>query len=180
MKKPPKPGAIVKSPRDSFVISRKLVMPDQINSMGGLFGGNVMAWIDKVGAMVAQRHAALPVVTASIDQIAFLAPVRVSNHVILEGIVTYVGNSSMEISVGVWAENPFDGTKVQTTQAFLTFVALDPKGKPTRVPGLKIENKIQQKLFDEARKRVEMRSKNRQSFRSTVGKHPTLEEILAK
>jgi acyl-CoA hydrolase len=178
VKKPPKQN--LKSPQDSFVISRKLVMPDQINSMGGIFGGNLMAWIDKVGAMVAQRHAALPVVTASIDQITFLAPVRVSNHVILEGIITYVGNSSMEISVGVWAENPFDGSKVQTTQAFLTFVALDSKGKPTRVPGLRLSNEIQHRLFEEAKKRVATRSKNRQSFRSTVGKHPTLEEILAK
>jgi acyl-CoA hydrolase len=104
----------------------------------------------------------------------------VANHVILEGVLTYVGQSSMEISVGVWAENPFDGTRVQTTQAFLTFVAIGKDGKPTRVPRLKLENKIQERLFKEAERRAQLRSQNRKSFRDTVGAHPPISEIIGE
>jgi acyl-CoA hydrolase len=160
------------------VFSRKLVMPEQINSMGSLFGGDLMAWMDKVGAMVAQRHAGQPVVTAAIDQITFVAPVLVGNHVILEGVVTYVGKTSMEFSVGVWAEKPYYGTKVQTTQAFLTFVAIGKNGRPTRVPELKLENKIQKHLHEMAKKRVEARALSRTNFKKELGTFPTLEEIL--
>jgi acyl-CoA hydrolase len=167
-----------KTPSDSFVVSRKLVMPDQINSMGSLFGGTVMSWIDKVGAMVAQLHSARPVVTASIDQISFLAPVRIGHHVVLEGFVTYVGKTSMEISVRVWAEDPITGRRDQTTQAYLTFVALDDQSRPTRVPELTLENKVQEKLYKEAETRVKTRAANRQRFQAQIGKQPLLTEVM--
>ncbi len=170
----------MKSPADSYVLSRKLVMPDQINSMGSLFGGTLMSWMDKVGAMVAQRHASLPVVTASIDHIAFLAPVRPGHHVVLEGFITFVGKSSMEISVGAWAEDPIRNERVQTTQAFLTFVALDAHGKPARVPRLELQNPTQKRLHQEAAERARQRSADRRRFQERIGQHPELKEVLGK
>jgi len=149
--------ATEKSPDDTQTESRKLVMPDKINGGGTLFGGQMMAWIDKLAAMTAQRHAESNVVTASIDQINFLAPVYKGDHVIMKGRVVYVGRSSMEIRVDVEAVNPIKGTSHKTTQAFLTFVALDDNGKPRPVPRLKLENEKDKEAFGFAKERIQIR-----------------------
>lgn len=146
-----------KTPQETETQSRKLVMPDCINSGGTLFGGTMMAWIDKVAAMTAQRHANSHVVTASIDQLTFLEPVFLGDHVILKGRVVYVGKSSMEIRVDVWKENPILGTRAKCTQAFLTFVALDETAQPRIVPQLDLSQSEDQIEFDEAKERIAVR-----------------------
>lgn len=146
-----------KSVSESITTSRKLVMPDQINPGGSLFGGEMMAWIDKLAAMCAMRHCQLPVVTASIDQINFLAPVLLADHVIMSAKIVYVGTTSMEIRVDVETENPIAGVRRKTTQAYLTFVALDENRKPVEVPKLVLETEEDKEEFKLAKKRIELR-----------------------
>jgi acyl-CoA hydrolase len=100
-----------KSPKDSVVITRKLVMPHEINPNGTLFGGVLLSWIDQTAYMTAQIHSGRPfVVTVSMDQIVFHKPIFVGDHVILKSRITMVGRSSMEIFVAVDREDGSDST----------------------------------------------------------------------
>src|SRR6266568_2495387 len=98
----------LKTPKESAFVTRKVIMPDQLNPNGTLFGGVIMSWIDEVGFMSARRYSERPfVVTANIDNITFLTPLRLGEHVVLTSSVNYVGRCSMEIGVKVEKENPF-------------------------------------------------------------------------
>ena len=149
-----------KSPRDSSFETRKIVMPDLLNPNGTLFGGVVMSWIDEVAFMSARRYSGRPfVVTASIDNITFLMALRAGEHVILTSQVNYAGRTSMEIGVKVEREDPYTGERVQATSAYLTFVALDEKGKPVQVPQLSLETSEDCRRFEEAQIRVKVRER---------------------
>lgn len=151
-----------KTPRDSAFITRKIVGPDMLNPNGTLFGGMVMSWIDEVAFMSARRYSGRPfVVTASIDNITFVMPLRHGDHVILTSQVNYVGRTSMEIGVKVERENPYTGERTQATSAYLTFVALDKRGKPKEVPRLVLETTEDQRRFEEAHLRVKVRERVR-------------------
>jgi acyl-CoA hydrolase len=146
-----KPG---KSPSSSFVESRYLLMPDQANGHNTAFGGVIMAWIDMVGAMAAQKHCKGAVVTASIDKLSFFSPIYVGEHVILKAMVNYVGKSSMEVGVQVTKENPKTGVCARTTTAYLTFVQVDQNGNPLQVPPLLVSSKEEIKRESNAKLRV--------------------------
>ncbi len=118
----------------SRVEMTELVLPSDANSMGNAFGGRVMQWTDLAAAMAAMRHARMPVVTASIDQLSFRAPVRVGQIAVLAARVNAVFGSSMEVEVSVEAEDPGTGQRVSCCEAFLTFVALGPDGRPAKAP----------------------------------------------
>jgi len=120
-----------KSPKESAVETRYLIMPHQANPHGTAFGGVIMAWIDMVAAMAAQRHCGKEVVTAGIDSLAFKEPIRIGDHVVLRASVNYVSRSSMEVGVQVTREDPYTGEQAIATTAHLTFVALDKNKKPT-------------------------------------------------
>ncbi|MGD8401413.1 MAG: acyl-CoA thioesterase, partial [Bacillota bacterium] len=115
---------IAKTPRESAVETRYLIMPDQVNAHGTVFGGLIMSWIDMVAAMAAQRHCNGVAVTASIDRISFKAPIYVGEHAVLRASVNYVGHTSLEVGVLVIKENPYTGEQIRATTAYLTFVAL--------------------------------------------------------
>jgi len=151
-----------KSPKDSAFLTRKIVTSDQLNPNGTLFGGVIMAWIDEVAFMSARRYSGRPfVVTASIDNITFMMPLRLGDHVILTSQVNYVGNTSMEIGVKVERENPYTGERAQATSAYLTFVALDKHGRPKPLPKLILETPEDQRRYEEARLRVKVRERIR-------------------
>ncbi|HEX9290096.1 MAG TPA: acyl-CoA thioesterase [Anaeromyxobacteraceae bacterium] len=118
----------------SKVEMTQLVLPGYANSLGNAFGGRVMQWTDLAAAIAAMRHARMPVVTASIDQLSFHAPIRVGQIAILRAQVNAVFGSSMEIEVTVDAEDPRTGDRKLCCDAFLTFVALGPDGKPAKAP----------------------------------------------
>lgn len=118
----------------SRVEMTQLVLPGYANSFGNAFGGRVMQWIDLAAAMAAMRHTRMPVVTASIDQLNFHAPIRVSQIAMLRAQLNAVFGSSMEIEVTVEAEDPRTGEKRLCCDAFLTFVAMGPDGKPGKAP----------------------------------------------
>lgn len=146
-----------KKPEESAVETRYIVMPDQANAYGTVFGGVIMSWIDMVAGMVAQRHAEGVAVTASIDKISFKAPVYVGDHVVLKAAVNYVGNTSMEIGVQVTKENPVTGDQIRTTTAYLTFVGLDAEGCPRIIPELLLESDQEKRRYEEAKIRVASR-----------------------
>lgn len=125
-----------KSPSESAVESRFLVMPHEANPYGTAFGGVIVSWIDMVAGMAAQRHCGMEAVTAGMDSIAFKAPIRVGDQVVVKAAVNYVSRTSMEVGVKVIRENPYTGQQAIATSAHLTFVALNDRKDPTPVPPL--------------------------------------------
>jgi acyl-CoA hydrolase len=115
------------------------VMPHMQNVLGDLFGGELMALVDQAAAVAAIRHAGGPAVTASIDRVDFRERIPVGALVTCVATVDYVGNSSMDISVEVYAEKVSTGERRQTHTAHVVFVAIDETGKPKRVPRLVAE-----------------------------------------
>ncbi|MGH7533995.1 MAG: acyl-CoA thioesterase [Gemmatimonadales bacterium] len=112
------------------------VMPHMQNVRGDLFGGELMALVDQAAAVAAIRHAGGPAVTASIDRVDFRERIPVGALVTCLARVDYVGNSSMHISVEVYAERVSTGEKKLTNTAHVIFVAIDEQGRPKRVPRL--------------------------------------------
>ncbi|NJL24265.1 MAG: acyl-CoA thioesterase [Calothrix sp. SM1_5_4] len=141
----------------------EMVLPSHTNALDSVFGGVIMSWIDICAAISAQRHCRMPVVTASIDALNFVAPVYKGWVVNLKASVNYVARTSMEVGVRVDAENPIARKVFHTASAYLTFVALGPDGKPALVPPVKAETPDQVRRFQAAeqrrRHRLELRKK---------------------
>jgi acyl-CoA hydrolase len=142
-----------KSPKESTVTMTELVLPPDTNVLGTIFGGKVMAWIDVAAAMAASRHARRAVVTASIDALHFVAPIRLGQFVHIRASVNFTGRTSMEVGVRVDAEDPLTGTMTHTSTAYTTFVALDENGHPTAIPPLLVETPDEKRRFEEAKMR---------------------------
>jgi acyl-CoA hydrolase len=146
-----------RSPKDSAVTMTEIVLPSHANALGTIFGGQIMAWIDIAGAIAAGRHARRVVVTASIDALHFVAPVKVGHVVHIKAAVNYAGRTSMEVGVRVESENPVTGEQHHTSTAYLTFVALDEHGKATQVPAIQPESAEEKRRYEAAIKRRESR-----------------------
>jgi len=131
------------------------VMPHMQNVLGDLFGGHLMALVDQAAAVAAIRHAGGPAVTASIDRVDFRERIPVGALVTCVGMVDYVGNSSMEITVEVYAENASSGERRHTHTAHVVFVAIDDRGRPMRVPRLIPETPEEQARYGRAREHRE-------------------------
>jgi acyl-CoA hydrolase len=116
------------------------VLPHHANVHGGVFGGQIMAWIDLCAAVCAQRHAGRPCVTAFVDHLWFKRPVRVGHVVLVRAEVTATFRTSMEIEVSVLGENTLTGERWPTVECRTIFVAMDDDGKPVALPALLIEN----------------------------------------
>jgi acyl-CoA hydrolase len=135
----------------------EIVLPTHANALGTIFGGQVMSWIDIAGAIAAGRHARKVVVTASIDALHFVAPIRVGQVVHIKAMVNFASRTSMEVGVRVDSENPVTGEVTHNVKAYLTFVALDGNGKPSPVPPVLAETAEDKRRFEEAKKRREAR-----------------------
>ena len=132
-------------------------MPHQANPYGTAFGGVIMAWIDMVASMAAQRHCGKEVVTASIDSLSFKEPIRVGDHVVLKASVNYVGHTSMEVGVRVIREDPYSTKQIIATTAHLTFVALDKDKHPCQVVPILPETADEKRRYENAELRVQAR-----------------------
>ncbi len=149
----------------SEVIMTQLVLPTHTNALDTVFGGTVMSWIDIAAAIAAQRHSQKDVVTASIDELHFLAPIYRGWVVNLKSAVNYVSRSSMEVGVRVESENPKTGERFHTASAYLTFVCLGSNGKPTPVAPLLLETEDEKRRFKEAEYRREERLRRREKYK---------------
>ncbi|OFW78671.1 MAG: acyl-CoA thioesterase [Alicyclobacillus sp. RIFOXYA1_FULL_53_8] len=146
-----------KPTRLSKTMMTDLVLPPDTNNHGTIFGGRIMAYIDKIASITCMRHARTPVVTASSDSLDFLEPVKVGEAVRLEAFVTWTHKTSMEVYVKVESENLMTGEVKLTATAYLTFVALGPDGKPTPVTPVIPETAEEKRHYDTAPERYEMR-----------------------
>jgi|TARA_B100000959_G_scaffold255799_1_gene288470 acyl-CoA hydrolase len=135
----------------------EMVMPNDTNNLNTLFGGKLMYWMDMAAAICANKHTNNVVVTASVDNITFKAPIHKGDIVTLNAFITRVFNTSMEIFIEVTAQNSNKKEKIESNTAFFTFVALNQKGKPVKVNEIYPENKNDKKLFDGALRRRQLR-----------------------
>ncbi len=142
------------TPAASRCVMTQIVMPGHTNGESGvLFGGVMMQWIDVCGGVAAMRHAGGAVVTASIDRVDFLVPVKLGDVVILQAQVNYAAHTSMEIGCRVETENPKTRELRYTTMAYLTFVGIDHNGRPRAVPQLATETDDDRRRYAEAKAR---------------------------
>ncbi|MGI0090910.1 MAG: acyl-CoA thioesterase [Nitrososphaerales archaeon] len=138
---------------DSAIVTTRLMMPQDANVQGNVFGGAIMRVVDEIAGTVAALHSRKNVVTASMDQMSFYKPVYVGNLLILKASVNYVGLTSMEVGVRIEARNLLTGNIVHTGSSYLTLVALDDEGKPTVVANILPQTADEKRRYAEARER---------------------------
>jgi acyl-CoA hydrolase len=141
---------------ESRTINTEVVLPNDTNHLGNLFGGRLMQWIDITAAICAQRHSGRVVVTAAINQVSFEQPIKQNSVVTMEANVSRAFNSSMEVIVDVYVENPVTGVKTKCNEAILTFVAVDQNGSPLPVPPIEPETELEKKRYDAALRRRQL------------------------
>lgn len=142
--------------RESLTINTEVVLPNDTNHVGNLFGGKLLQWIDITAAIAAQRHCGRVVVTASVNHVSFENPIKQNSVVTLEAKVSRAFTSSMEIFVDVYVENPVTGEKTKCNEAITTFVAIDQNGAPLPVPQLVPETDEEKKRYDSALRRRQL------------------------
>jgi acyl-CoA hydrolase len=135
----------------------QIVLPQHSNALGTVFGGTIMSWIDICAAMAAQRHSRSVVVTASMDQLDFLEPIKVGMLVNMRATINYAGRTSMEVGVRVESEDMLTGERRHTASAYLTFVALDENGRPMPVPPVEPDTAVGKLRCKEALARRQQR-----------------------
>lgn len=145
-----------KTSSQSLTINTEVVLPNDTNHVGNLFGGKLMQWVDITAAIAAQRHCGRVVVTAAINHVSFDNPIKQNSVVTLEAKVSRAFSSSMEVFVDVWVENPVTGEKTKCNEAILTFVAIDQNGAPLPVPGLTPETDLEKKRYESALRRRQL------------------------
>jgi acyl-CoA hydrolase len=146
--------------RDSQSEMAEIVLPNDANPLGALLGGRLMHWIDMAGAMAAHRHSHSYALTASIDHLDFLVPVHVGDLVILRSSVNRVFQTSMEVGVKVWVENYLHDDCQHVSSAYLTFVAVDAGRRRLAVPPVVPETEEQQRRYNDAGRRRQIRQEN--------------------
>ncbi len=143
----------------------ELALPNDANTLGNLLGGKVMHLVDLAAALAAMRHARRPVVTASVDSMSFLHPVRIGQLIVLRSCVNRAFRTSMEVGVRVEVETLLTGEIRHTSSAYLTFVALGNDGRPVPIPAVIPETEEEKRRYQEAeerrRYRLEMRERSR-------------------
>ena len=141
------------SPRpvqQSRVEMTEIVLPGHTNALGTIFGGQLMAWIDIACAIASARHAHGVCVTASMDAMHFVAPIRLGQHVRILACVNYTGRTSMEVGARLESEAPETGRFTHVATAYMTFVAIDAQGRPRPVPTVVPETEEEKRRFRSA------------------------------
>jgi acyl-CoA hydrolase len=151
-----------RSAEESITEMTEIILPSDSNALGSAFGGKVMQWIDVCAAITAQRHTRKVVVTASMDDLHFHAPIKVGEVVCLKARVEATFKRSLEVYVDVHSENPVAATRRHCCSAMLTFVALDAEGKPTPITQLAMDTPVAKARQAEAEARRALRLKNRE------------------
>lgn len=139
--------------RGSRVEMTEIVLPGHTNQLGTIFGGQLMAWIDIAGSIAAARHARGVCVTASLDALHFVEPVRLGQHVCILASVNFTGRTSMEVGARLEAEDPNTGARIHVATSYLTFVAVDEQRKPRAVPPVLPETPEEKRRYHDAQLR---------------------------
>ncbi|MEF8852395.1 MAG: acyl-CoA thioesterase [Haloarculaceae archaeon] len=135
---------------DTYLENRWLVQPSHANSLGTTHGGNVLKWMDELGAMAAMRFAGENCVTASVDGVEFRRPIPVGEAAVVEAYVYAAGRTSVRVRVRVHRENPRTGEREFTTESYAVYVAVDDDRQPTPVPELRVETERGERLRTDA------------------------------
>ena len=147
-----------KTVNESYVETVRVVRPNHLNGANRLFGGILMQWIDEVAGVVAKRHSMCNVTTASVDNLTFLHGAYQNDMVVIQGRLTWVGTSSMEVTVDVYVEN-ITAERKHINHAHFIMVALDENDRPVRVPRLILQTEEERKYCADGEKRRELRQK---------------------
>ncbi|SFW42637.1 Acyl-CoA hydrolase [Sinomicrobium oceani] len=145
-----------KTPGESRTIMTDLVLPSETNPLNNLFGGELLARMDRAASIAARRHSRRIVVTASVNHVAFNRAVPLGSVVTVEAAVSRAFKSSMEVFIDVWIEDRESGSRTKANEAIYTFVAVDETGRPIEVPPLKPESDIEKLRFDAALRRKQL------------------------
>lgn len=145
-----------KVPSDSRTTMTDMVLPSETNPLNNLFGGELLARMDRAASIAARRHSRRITVTASVNHVAFNRAVPLGSVVTVEAAVSRSFNTSMEVYIDVWMEDRFSGERTKANEAIYTFVAVDETGKPTEVPKLKPETKLEEERYAGALRRKQL------------------------
>lgn len=147
---------ITRKASETLSITTIVVLPNDTNTLGNLFGGKLLAWMDVIASVSAHRHCKRVVVTASVNNVSFQHPIQQGSIVTLEAKVSRAFSSSMEIFIDVWVEDNVTGKRQKSNEAIYTFVAVDQNGGPIQVPELIPETEEEIRRFDGALRRKEL------------------------
>lgn len=145
-----------KKPKESLTILTDLVLPGETNYLDNLFGGELLARMDRACSIAARRHSRRIVVTASVNHVAFTKSVPVGSVVTVEAKVSRAFRSSMEVFVDVWIEDRQSGEKTKVNEGIYTFVAVDETGKPVPIPPIEPETDLEKERYDGALRRKQL------------------------
>lgn len=145
-----------KTPSDSRTVMTDMVLPSETNPLNNLFGGELLARMDRAASIAARRHSRRITVTASVNHVAFNRSVPLGSVVTVEAAVSRAFKTSMEIYIDVWMEDRISGEKVKANEAIYTFVAVDEQGTPTEVPGLEPQSSLEKERFAAALRRKQL------------------------
>lgn len=135
---------------DTFIEDRNRIQPNHANNLGTAHGGNVLKWMDEVGAMSSMRFAGEPCVTAHINSVDFQLPLNLGDIALIEAYVYAAGRTSVRVRVRAYGENPLTGESEVTTESYFVFVAIDEDRTPVEVPELTVSTEEGERLREQA------------------------------
>ncbi len=145
-----------KSPSDSLTVTTDMVLPGETNPLNNLFGGELLARMDRAAGIAARRHSRRVCVTASVNNVAFNNAIPLGSVVTLEAKVSRTFRTSMEIFIDVWIEDRESGIRTKANEAIYTFVAVDERGKPIEVPPIVPQTELEKQRYEAALRRKQL------------------------
>lgn len=141
---------------ESLTVMTNIVLPNETNSLKNMFGGELLARMDRAAAISASRHSESTVVTASVNHVSFKHPIPEGGVVVVEAKVSRAFSTSMEIYCDVWLDNPITKEKIHTNEGIYTFVAVDKQNKPVAIPEAVPETELEKERYEAALRRKEL------------------------
>lgn len=141
---------------ESLAITTDIILPSDTNALNGLFGGELLARVDRIGCIAAQRHAHQICVTVAVNNVTFDQVIPLGSMMTIEAKVTRAFKSSMEVIADVYLEDRYSGEKTKVNEAIYTFVAVDKKGKPQRIPEVIPETDLEKQRYKNALRRRQL------------------------
>lgn len=145
-----------RTPKESTAIATDLILPSETNPINNLFGGELLARMDRIASIAARRHSRRYVVTASVNNVAFQKPIPLGSVITLEANISRAFTTSMEVIIDVWIEDRENGERTLANDAIYTFVAVNDQGRPVQIPPLKPETEREKNRYEAALRRKQL------------------------